>query len=419
MPTKNKLQIVYKNVDDLIPYARNAKIHDENNINLIAGSIKSFGFNNPVLLDGENGIIAGHGRVLASKKLGIKQIPTIELQGLSDAEKRAYIIADNRLTEKSEWDKEILSLELQDLNELGIDLNIIGFNDEDLNNIIQEETPEVVEDEFSEQVETPKSVKGDIWILGEHRLMCGDSTSENDVKALMQDDLADMIFTDPPYNVAIGDKNKVLNQFQPFNRITENIANDKFKTDEEISEKLWLPAFTNMYQSSKDECSIYVTMPQGGTHMMMMMMMHKARWNVKHELIWVKNSPTFSMGRLDYDYQHEPILYGWKKSHNFYGKGKYNKSIWTIDKPKKCDLHPTMKPIELLENALLNSSVKNNIVLDLFGGSGTTLIACEQLGRKARLMEIDEHYCDVILQRWQKLTNKEAVRIDGVKYNDL
>lgn len=419
MPTKNKLQIVYKNVDDLIPYARNAKIHDENNINLIAGSIKSFGFNNPVLLDGENGIIAGHGRVLASKKLGIKQIPTIELQGLSDAEKRAYIIADNRLTEKSEWDKEILSLELQDLNELGIDLNIIGFNDEDLNNIIQEETPEVVEDEFSEQIETPKSVKGDIWILGEHRLMCGDSTSENDVKTLMQGEKADMIFTDPPYNVAVGDKNKVLNQFQPYNRITENIANDKFKTDDEISEKLWLPAFTNMYQSSKDECAIYVTMPQGGTHMMMMMMMHKACWNVKHELIWVKNSPTFSMGRLDYDYQHEPILYGWKKSHNFYGKGKYNKSIWTIDKPKKCDLHPTMKPIELLENALLNSSVKNNIVLDLFGGSGTTLIACEQLGRKARLMELDPKYVDVIIQRWQKLTNKEAVRIDGVKYNDL
>ena len=424
MPTKNKLQIVYKNVDDLIPYARNAKIHDENNINLIAGSIKSFGFNNPVLLDGENGIIAGHGRVLASKKLGIKQIPTIELQGLSDAEKRAYIIADNRLTEKSEWDKEILSLELQDLNELGIDLNIIGFNDEDLNSIIQEETSEVVEDEFSEQIETPKSVKGDIWILGEHRLMCGDSTSENDVKALMQDDLADMIFTDPPYNVAIGDKNKAINDnrvargLSRTNSIETNIANDKFKTDEEISEKLWLPAFTNMYQNSKDECSIYVTMPQGGTHMMMMMM-HKACWNVKHELIWVKNSPTFSMGRLDYDYQHEPILYGWKKSHNFYGKGKYNKSIWTIDKPKKCDLHPTMKPIELLENALLNSSVKNNIVLDLFGGSGTTLIACEQLGRKARLMELDEHYVDVIIQRWQKLTNKEAVRIDGVKYNDL
>ena len=185
MPTKNKLQIVYKNVDDLIPYARNAKIHDENNINLIAGSIKSFGFNNPVLLDGENGIIAGHGRVIASKKLGIKQIPTIELQGLSDAEKRAYIIADNRLTEKSEWDKEILSLELQDLNELGIDLNIIGFDDEDLNNIIQEEPPEVVEDEFSEQVETPKSVKGDIWICGNHRVMCGDSTSFDDVEKLM------------------------------------------------------------------------------------------------------------------------------------------------------------------------------------------------------------------------------------------
>ena len=183
-------------------------------------------------------------------------------------------------------------------------------------------------------------------------------------------------------------------------------------TDEEIGESLWLPAFANLYENAKDDCAIYVTMPQGGTHMMMMMMMmHNAKWKVKHEVIWVKNSPTFSMGRLNYDYQHEPILYGWIKTHNWYGEGKFNKSIWEIDKPKKCDLHPTMKPIALVENAILNSSRRADVIIDLFGGSGSTLIACEQLKRKCYMMEFDTHYCDVIIARWEKLTGKKAVKI--------
>lgn len=222
-----------------------------------------------------------------------------------------------------------------------------------------------------------------------------------------------MVFTDPPYNVAIGDKNEVLNKSAGGYRIPVNIKNDCFKTDEECGEKLWYPAFANMKEASNENCSIYVTMPQGGTHMMMMMMMmHKAGWQVKHELIWLKSCPTFSMGRLDYDYQHEPICFGWNKTHKKIGKGKFNKSIWEIEKPKKCDLHPTMKPIELIENALLNSSENGDIVLDLFGGSGSTLIACEQLGRKARLMELDPHYCDVIIARWEKLTGKKAEKIN-------
>lgn len=218
-----------------------------------------------------------------------------------------------------------------------------------------------------------------------------------------------MVFTDPPYNVAIGSKNAFLNSIQKSGRCTEDIANDKGMTDEEIGKTLWLPAFQRMRENAKDSCSIYVTMPQGGTHMMMMMMsVAEAGWQVKHELMWRKNSPTFSMGRLDYDYQHEPILYGWNKTHQFHGKGSQNKSVWEYDKPRKCNLHPTMKPVELIANAILNSTIKGEIVMDLFGGSGSTLIACEQLNRKCYMAELDPHYCDVIIQRWENLTGKKA-----------
>ena len=405
MPTKNKLQIVYKNVDDLIPYARNAKIHDENNINLIAGSIKSFGFNNPVLLDGENGIIAGHGRVLASKKLGIKQIPTIELQGLSDAEKRAYIIADNRLTEKSEWDKEILSLELQDLNELGIDLNIIGFNDEDLNNIIQEETPEVVEDEFSEQIETPKSVKGDIWICGNHRVMCGDSTSFDDVEKLMGGDKADLLITDPPYNV----------DYQGKTKDSLKIKNDKMSND---SFRQFLRDAFSTADSVMREGAVFYIWHADSEGFNFRGACCDVGWKVRQCLIWCKNSMV--MGRQDYQWKHEPCLYGWKDgAPHLWCSDRKQTTILEFDKPLRNGEHPTMKPVPLFDYQIKNSTNVNDKVLDLFGGSGTTMIACEQNNRKSYLMELDPKYVDVIIQRWQKLTNKEAVRIDGVKYNDL
>ena len=269
-----------------------------------------------------------------------------------------------------------------------------------------DEAPEV--DEKSE----PVSKRGEMYELGNSILMCGDSTDAEDVARLMGGEKADMVFTDPPYNVNYADKNSFLNEADNGNRIQEDIENDHYSDDNECGEKLWKPAFTNLFENAKDSCPIYVTMPQGGTHMMMMMMMIKeSGWQVKHELIWVKNSPTFSMGRLNYDYQHEPILYGWKKTHKWVGKGKFNKSIWEIDKPKKCDLHPTMKPIELIENALLNSSEKNDLILDLFGGSGSTLIACEKNNRKARLMELDPKYCDVIRKRYTLYAKQNGLKI--------
>lgn len=213
-----------------------------------------------------------------------------------------------------------------------------------------------------------------------------------------------MVFTDPPYSVNYEKKTQEIFKDKSYNKI----MNDEMSV-KDISEQIWRPCFKNMYANAKDDCSFYMTMPQGGDQMMMMMMMMSEHWQIKHELIWVKSSPVFSMGRLDYDYQHEPILYGWKEKHNFYGNGQFLKSIWEIPKPSKSDLHPTMKPIALIENALLNSSLRENIVLDLFGGSGSTMIACEKLGRCCRMMEIDPAYCDVIVKRWEEFTGGKAI----------
>ena len=288
------------------------------------------------------------------------------------------------------------------MSEFGFSLDGIG-----------EEPQEVQEDDFDvEPPEEPTSKLGDIYQLGEHRLMCGDRTNAEHVAKLMDGAKADMVFTDPPYNVAIGSKNAFLNSVQPSGRCCEDIENDKGMTDAEIGEKLWMPALKNMILHSNETCSIYVTMPQGGTHMMMMMMIAKAGWQVKHELMWLKNSPTFSMNRLDYDYKHEPILYGWNKKHEFYGNGEFTKSVWEYDKPRKCNFHPTMKPIALIANALLNSSQEGDNILDVFGGSGSTLIACEQLNRKCYMMEMSPKYVDVIIKRWEEYTGKKAVKIE-------
>jgi site-specific DNA-methyltransferase (adenine-specific) len=409
------MEVIYRKLSDMKKLDGNPRKITQEQLETLKQSIernKDYFEARPLILSNRTGelvVIAGNQRYEACKQLGIEECPTVLLEGLTEEREKEIIIRDN--VSNGEWDEELLQeWDSELLNDWGVDISDMKC--------FEEPVSEAEEDDFSEeeaaQAES-RVQRGDIWRLGEHRLMCGDSTDAECVKALMGEQMADMVFTDPPYNVAIGSKNAFLNTIQDSNRITEDIANDKGMTDEEIGKTLWKPAFVNMLDNSKDSCAIYVTMPQGGTHMMMMMMMMmmaEAKWQVKHELIWVKNSPTFSMGRLNYDYQHEPIVYGWKKTHNWYGKGKFNKSIWNIDKPRKCDLHPTMKPVELVENALLNSSQKQDVILDLFGGSGTTLIACEQLERKCCTMEFDPHYCDVIIARWEKLTGKKAEKIN-------
>lgn len=401
-------------LDELHPYENNPRIND-NAVSHVKSSIEQCENLDPIEID-ENGVIlSGHTRLLALRELGYTETEVIRISGLDEDQKRKYRILANKTNEIADWDFDKLEKELDGLDFDGFDF---GFGDIDGLNFDAvsgnaDDNSEVVEDDYEEELpEEPKSKLGDIYQLGRHRLMCGDSTKSEDMSALMGKDKADMVFTDPPYNVAIGSKNAFLNSVQKAGRCCEDIANDKGMSDEEIGETLWLPAFEQMREHSKDCCNIYVTMPQGGTHMMMMMMMMKAGWQVKHELMWEKNSPTFSMGRLDYDYQHEPICYGWNKSHVFYGKGEQNKSIWKFDKPRKCDLHPTMKPIPLVVNALLNSSKENDIILDAFGGSGTTIMACEQTKRNARLMEFDPKYVDVIIDRWEKFTGQKAVKLN-------
>lgn len=267
------------------------------------------------------------------------------------------------------------------------------------------------EDSFDEEeaVIVCRCKAGDIWQCGEHRVMCADSSDPEAVKTLMGGVKADMVFTDPPYGVSIGDKNKTLNSVQPSGRCTANIENDTLSSDELYP--ILVKAMTNARENCKDDACYYVTSPQGGELGMMMMMMKDAGLPVRHMLVWKKDSATFSLGRLDYDYQHEPIFYTWTKKHHNYRGGEYRTTVWEYPKPRKCDLHPTMKPVALVENCMRDATKEGDIVLDLFGGSGTTMIAAENLGRKARLMELDPHYCDVIIARWENATGLHAEKV--------
>lgn len=394
-----ELKIEYIAVDDLKPYERNTRKHGEEDVEGIIKSIEKCGFNDPIgIWSDKNIIVEGHGRLMAAKRLGMETVPCIRLDHLDDKGRREYAILHNATAELSIWDKDFLAIELPELDLDDFDLDFgIDTDAEEETEIVEDEAPEV--DEENE----PNTKLGDIWQLGRHRLMCGDSTDKTTVELLMNGNKADLYLTDPPYNVNYTDG-------QDNER---KILNDHFDTDEECGEKLWLPTFINAKEVSNDCCSVYCFMPQGGTHMMMMMMMmSKAGWQVKHELIWLKQS--IVLNRADYNYQHEPFLYGWNKTHKFYGKGKFkNTSVWQIDRPTKSKEHPTMKPVELFAEILNNATKKDDVVIDTFCGSGTSFIACEQLGRICYGLELDPKYCDVIIKRWETLTGEKAVLING------
>ena len=406
-----QLEIVYLSPHDLKPYEGNTRKHAPDDIDQIKASIEADGFNDPIGIWGEqNLIVEGHGRQIAALEMGLDKVPCIRLDHLTETQRRDYAIRHNRTAELSGWDFAKLEEEIAALEIEGVDLSGLKFELDGLNGGGNTEFS-IAEDEPPEPPETPIAKRGDIWQLGEHRLMCGDSTDAEAWARLMDGEKADMVFTDPPYGVAIGDKNATLNSVQKAGRCCENIEGDTM-TEAELYEML-KAAFINVRENCADDACYFVTSPQGGSMGLMMMMMKDAGLEVRHVLMWKKNSPTFSLGRLDYDYQHEPIFYTWTKNHHNYRNGEHRSTVWEYDKPRKCDLHPTMKPVALVANAIMDGTEEGMIVLDAFCGSGTTIIAAEQTNRKARCMELDPHYCDVIIQRWENLTGEKAVLLNG------
>lgn len=386
---------IKKNVADLIPYARNSRMHSEDQVLQIAASIKEFGFTNPVLIDKENGIIAGHGRVLAAKKLDMKQVPCIVADDWTDAQKKAYVIADNKLALNAGWDNAMLALEFAELQELGFDLSLTGFSDAELAAINPFEVTGLTdEDAVPEAPETPVTVLGDIWLLGNHRLMCGDSTSIDAVERLMDGQKADQMVTDPPYNVAYEGKTKKALKIQ-----NDSMGDNDFR-------QFLRDAFVAADSVLKAGASFYIWHADSEGYNFRGAC-QDAGWKVRQCLIWNKN--TMVMGRQDYHWKHEPCLYGWKDgAAHLWAADRKQVTVIECKRPQKNEIHPTMKPVELIEYQIQNNTKGSDIVLDLFGGSGSTLIACEKTGRHCRMMELDPKYCDVIIKRWEDFTGKKA-----------
>jgi len=392
-----KLTVKYRPVSELVPYVRNARTHSDEQVAQLAGSIKEFGWTNPILVDNDGGIIAGHGRLLAAQRLKMDEVPTIQIGGLSGAQRRALVLADNKLALNAGWDIDLLKVELSDLNEQGFDIALTGFSVDEISKLLapagtdgltdQDDTPEVPVN--------PVSKLGDVWVCGPHRVMCGSSLEQTAVDKLCAGQAVDMLLTDPPYNVSYTGKTKEA----------LTIKNDKME-DEEFRAFL-RDAFVTADVVMRPGAVFYIWHPQGRDSLWFRLACEDAGWNARQTLIWKKSSMV--LGRSDYHQQHEPCLYGWKEgAGHFWASDRKQTTILEFDRPSRSKDHPTMKPVALFEYQLLNNTKGGDIVLDSFGGSGTTLLAAEKNGRVARLMELDPKYVDVIVQRWQEFTGKQA-----------
>ena len=394
------LEINYINTDVLIPYVNNSRTHSDKQVTEIASSIKEFGFTNPVLIDKENTIIAGHGRLLASKKLGLKEVPTILLENLTEAQKKAYIIADNKLALNAGWDEELLSIELKELDELGYNTSLTGFSDDELSDILDKPITKGLtdEDEVPEDVE-PIVEKGDIWQLGNHRLMCGDSTNITDLDKLLNKIKADLVFTDPPYGLDYsGGRTQVVKK-----KTYGKLLNDNLE-DKDLGSLIQF-----IFSYIKKEADVYVCVSPLFQKPFLDMINELGK-KVDAVIVWDKKNA--GLGYMKYRRQCEFILYVNGKSFKKGDKSDFD--LWSISKDNTKEYkHGTQKPIELIERAINNSSKSEDIVLDLFGGSGSTLLACEKTNRINYSMELDKKYCDVIIKRWENFTGKKAERIDN------
>lgn len=378
-----EIEVKYRKVEDLIPYVNNSRKHSDEQVAQIASSIKEFGWTNPILIDGTNSIIAGHGRLMAARKLKMEEVPTIELSHLTDTQRKALVIADNKLALNADWDNNLLTIELDELLKDGFALDILGFNADELNALLEPEQVEGLTDEDSvpEVPEEPKTKLGDIYQLGNHRLMCGDSTSIDAVDKLLDGQRPDMVFTDPPYNI----------DYQGVKDKRDKIKNDKMEDS----------AFRDFLIQSLYSCeTMYVCCSWQYAHLFKEAMEAIGR-KPKAMIVWDKVNPAQHLDK--YFKQHEIIFY----YGDFGGHKTVRGDVWTL-KRQRNTVHPTMKPVELIQLALEDQPSKK-VILDVFGGSGSTMIAAEKLGKQARLMELDPKYCDVIVKRWEEFTGKQAV----------
>ena len=393
---------------ELLPNERNWRKHPKAQQEALQGILAEIGYAGALIAyETPKGLklIDGHLRASTTPET---EVPVLVLD-VDDAEAAKLLASLDPLAAMAEADAGALDSLLRDVqtgNQALADM-LTNLAEEAGCEWAKEQQKEVIEDEVPEPPTDPVTKPGDLWVLGEHRLLCGDSANADDVKRLMNGKKVTCVFTDPPYGVNIGAKNRLLNSVQPSGRCLEDIATDDLKPED--LKNVLVPAFKNLRELIMDEdCTLLVSAPQGGELGMMMMMMMESGLKTRHVLVWKKNQPTFSMGRLDYDYQHEPILLTWLKKHKKIMKGKHTKSVWDIDRERKCADHPTMKPVEIYANAYLNHSDDGDNVADIYSGSGTAFIAAEQLGRTCYGMEISPAYCDVIVARWEKLTGKKG-----------
>jgi DNA modification methylase len=387
--------------DSLIPYIRNPRKNSAA-VDKVAASIKEYGWQQPIVVDKENVIIAGHTRLLAAQKLGMDKVP-VHVADLSDAQAKAYRLADNRISEDADWDMELLGLEIRELDDLDFNLDLTGFDNTELANLlIDSDLGETDEDAVPEPPEEPISKPGDLWELGEHRVLCGDATKKEDVERLMDGQQADMVFTDPPYGVAY--------EQGKFTGLRPKKKFEPIKNDEKTGDDLYRfisDAFRLTAESTKPSAPCYCWSPPLFEGFEIARAVRDAGFKIQSQLIW--NKGRLTLGRADYHWQHEVCWYGFKTKepgHHWCGDRKQT-TVWDQARDHNYD-HPTQKPVELIERALNNSSKGGDVVLDLFGGSGSTLIACQKNGRKARLMELDPKYCDVIVKRWEEYTGEKA-----------
>lgn len=407
--TTTDMQLVA--LDKLVPYANNARTHSPEQIGKLRSSLREFGFINPVIIDRDFGIIAGHGRVLAAREEGITEVPCVFVDHLTEAQKKAYIIADNRMALDAGWDEELLRVEIEALQAEAFDISLTGFGDDEIADLFGNEKDEVEDDDYDLSAALEKAAfvqRGDRWFVGKHRLYCGDATNPDDVAALMDGNRANLVLTDPPYGVS----------FKSASGLT--IQNDSMKNEEFYN--FLRKAFDNMVAHLENGGSAYVfhADTEGLTFRQAFV---DAGFHLAGVCIWAKNS--LVLGRSDYQWQHEPVLYGFLKNgkHRWYSDRKQT-TIWNFDKPKRNANHPTSKPLDLLSYPLGNSSQENAIVIDTFGGSGSTLMACEKTNRICYTMELDEKYASVILRRYVEDTgNSDGVYVirngEHIPYADL